>query len=170
MTPQQYKPIHDWFTARPAALALLLAADRGLPLISAALYGVLLAGLGMQVYQGEAHLMPLLARAVLVPAAVLGIGSGLRRALNRPRPYEQPGFVPLRSKSTRGQSFPSRHALSSAVIAAAWLRVSPAVGWGLWVLTAVLCACRVLTGVHRVPDVLAGAALGFSLGVLGMWI
>ena len=35
-------------------------------------------------------------------------GTILRDRLNLPRPYEQPGFEPLRHKETRGHSFPSR--------------------------------------------------------------
>ena len=112
--------------------------------------------------------MGLLARAVLVPGAVFGGGSVLRAVLNRPRPYQQPGFVPLLPKETLGRSFPSRHALSAAVIAAAWLPVSPAACTVLAVLALALCAARVLAGVHTPADVLAGAALGFALGALGM--
>lgn len=168
MTPRQYQPIYDWFAARPAARAALLGANRLLPLLPAVLYPVLLGGLGLRVLRGEFHLMPLLVRAVLVPAAVLVLGSGLRRGLNRPRPYQQPGFVPLQAKATLGRSFPSRHALSAAVIAAVWMSFVPAVGWGLCAVTAGICVCRVLTGVHTVGDVAAGAALGFGLGALGM--
>lgn len=55
-------------------------------------------------------------------------GTALRRALNFPRPYQQPGFVPLVQKERQGCSFPSRHALSAGVIAAVWLYFSPPPG------------------------------------------
>ena len=110
----------------------------------------------------------LLARAVLAAGAVFLGGGALRAALDRPRPYQQPGFVPLLPKDTLGRSFPSRHALSAGAIAAAWLPVCPAASALLGALTLALCAARVLAGVHTPADVLAGAALGFGLAALGM--
>ena len=52
-------------------------------------------------------------------------GTILRDRLNLPRPYEQPGFEPLRHKETRGHSFPSRHALSASVLAMVWMYFYP---------------------------------------------
>lgn len=167
MRPDRYAVIYRWFAARPAALTALRLANRWLPLASAGAYALLLALLAVRLAAGAGD-MGLLARAVLVPGAVFGGGSVLRAVLNRPRPYQQPGFVPLLPKETLGRSFPSRHALSAAVIAAAWLPVSPAVCAILAVLALALCAARVLAGVHTPADVLAGAALGFALGALGM--
>ncbi len=46
MTPLQYKKIYDWFTARLAALTVLRALNRVLPLLPAAAYLALLALLG----------------------------------------------------------------------------------------------------------------------------
>ena len=46
MTPQQYKKIYDWFTARPGALAALAAADLFLPRLLFLGYPVLLGLLG----------------------------------------------------------------------------------------------------------------------------
>ena len=167
MSPRRYRKIYVWFSARPAALAALAACTRLLPLIQAGAYLVLLALLGLRLAAGE-DCMPLLARAVLVPGAVFVGGSALRAALNRPRPYEQPGFAPLLPKETAGKAFPSRHTLSGAVIAMAWLPVSGAAAAVLAVLAVAIGATRVLAGVHRVGDVAAGAALGFGLGALGM--
>ena len=41
---------------------------------------------------------------------------------------------------------------------------------GMVIITLLICALRVLVGVHSVPDVLFGAALGFGLGAVGMWL
>lgn len=163
MRPAQYAKIYRWFAARPPALKALRLANRWLPLASAGAYAVLLAGLA-----AGGGPLELLARAVLAPGAVFLGGSALRAALDRPRPYQQPGFVPLLPKDTLGRSFPSRHALSAGAIAAAWLPVCPAASALLGALTLVLCAARVLAGVHTPADVLAGAALGFGLAALGM--
>lgn len=167
MRPALYARVYRWFAARPAALTALRLANRWLPRISAGAYALLLVLLGARLVSGTAP-AELLVRAVLTPAAVFAAGSALRAVLDRPRPYQQPGFVPLLPKQTLGRSFPSRHALSAAVIAAAWLPVCPAASAALAVLALALCAVRVLAGVHTPADVLAGAALGFALGALGM--
>ena len=90
MRPQQYRKVYDWFTARPAALRALRLTGRALPVLFAgaylALLGLLAAGTAAGVYP-----MRLAVRAVLVPGAVFGGGSALRAALDRPRPYQQPG-------------------------------------------------------------------------------
>ena len=169
MRPQQYRKVYDWFTARPAALTALRAAGRALPLLFAGAYALLLGLLAAGTAAG-AYPMRLAARAVLTPGAVFAGGSALRAALDRPRPYQQPGFTPLLPKATQGKSFPSRHVLSGAVIATAWLPVSPAAAGVLAALVLALAAQRVLAGVHSPADVLAGAALGFALGVLGMTV
>ena len=165
MSPAQYQKIRAWFEARPAALRALRALDRGLPWVTAASYGVLLAVLGAR-WAATAQDMQQLARAVLVPAAAF-LGCGwLRRVLDCPRPYQQPGFEALVPKKTRGRSFPSRHAVSGAVIAMAWLPVCPLWAAVLAAVDAAICAERVVAGVHTAGDVLAGAALGFAVGCL----
>ena len=73
-------------------------------------------------------------------------------------------------KETKGKSFPSRHALSAAVLAAVWLYFYPAVGIVMIVVTLFICVLRVLAGVHFPRDVIVGAALGFALGAAGMWL
>ena len=91
-------------------------------------------------------------------------------------------------KETHGKSFPSRHALSAAVLAAEWSYFNPAAGAckvvvallnsalrelaGACSLVVVLCsgALRGLAGGDFVRDVAAGALLGFALGAAGMWL
>lgn len=167
MNPERYSRVYRWFAARPAARTVLAACTRLLPLAQAGMYLALLGLLAARTAAGE-DCMQLLVRAVLVPGAVFAGGSALRAGLNRPRPYQQPGFTPLLPKETEGKSFPSRHALSGAVIAMAWLPVSPAVAGVLTVSALAICVTRVLAGVHWMRDVAAGAALGFGLGALGM--
>ena len=84
--------------------------------------------------------------------------------------YDQPGFTPLVQKDTHGRSFPSRHALSAAVLAMVWLYFYPAVGWCMIVIALLIAVVRVLTGVHHIRDVAAGLALGFACGFVGMWL
>ena len=60
-------------------------------------------------------------RAVSTGSAVAAfvVGTALRAAINRPRPYTKYGFVPLFPKDKTGQSMPSRHCFSAAAMAAA---------------------------------------------------
>ena len=79
-------------------------------------------------------------------------------------------WLPLVPKETHGKSFPSRHALSAAVLAAVWCYFYPAAGACMVVVALLICALRVLAGAHYVRDVAAGALLGFALGAAGMYL
>jgi len=170
MTAERYKKIYNWFSLHPAQRQAVVFLNRLLPAVPFVCYPLLLCLLGARwLMQGLA--VRELLRAVFVPGATFLGGTLLRGALNRPRPYEQPGFVPLVHKKTKGKSFPSRHALSAAVLAVTWLYYYPAAGVGMTALALVICALRVLAGVHHGRDVLSGALLGFACGIAGMfWI
>ncbi len=177
MTAEHYRPIRSWLEAHPAAKRCVAALDRWLPLVPFVCYPVLLCLLNVHLFR----LFPVqksaaldfsvdIARAVFVPGLTFWGGTILRDRLNRPRPYEQSGFEPLVHKETQGHSFPSRHALSAAVLSMVWLYFYSAVGWVMAGITILICIGRVLTGVHHVRDVVCGAALGFALGYAGMWL
>ena len=177
MTPERYQTLLRWLEARPALKKLVIALNRWLPAVPFACYPLLLVLLNVRWFRllsanraAALDFMQLIARAVFVPAFVFLGGTLLRARLNFSRPYEQPGFTPLVEKETHGHSFPSRHALSAAVLAMVWLYFYPAAGVAMVVVAAAICVLRVLAGVHFPRDVLAGAALGFALGYVGMWI
>ena len=178
MTAEQYKPIYHWFNTHPAVKRLVVFLDRWLPLVPFVCYPVLLVLLNVRLARmfstgpsdAALNLMQQIARAVFVPAFVFLGGTLLRAKLNFPRPYEQPGFTPLVEKETTGKAFPSRHALSASVLAAVWLYFYRVAGVCMSVVALLICALRVVAGVHSVRDVAAGAALGFSLGIVGMWL
>ena len=143
MTAQRYQAIFDWFRARPAALRALGYAQKISVLGVYLVYGAVLA---VALWQRSGQFW----RVLAVPAAVFVLGTLLRAAINRPRPYEALNFTPLFSKDTKGQSMPSRHCFSAAAIVAAAFTVT-----------------RVLTGVHYPSDVLAGLAFGTGAAVIG---
>ena len=125
MTPERYQALLRWLEARPALKKLVIALNRWLPAVPFACYPLLLVLLNVRWFRllsanraAALDFMQLIARAVFVPAFVFLGGTLLRARLNFPRPYEQPGFTPLVPKETHGKSFPSRHALSAAVLAA----------------------------------------------------
>ena len=131
MTPERYQALLRWLEARPALKKLVIALNRWLPAVPFACYPLLLVLLNVRWFRllsanraAALDFMQLIARAVFVPAFVFLGGTLLRARLNFPRPYEQPGFTPLVPKETHGKSFPSRHALSAAVLAAQILAVS----------------------------------------------
>ena len=177
LSAQQYAVLRRWFDAHPAVRRWVILLDRWLPLVPVVCYPVLLVLLNVRL----AHLFAVresaaldfmreIARSILVPGITFWVCTVLRAKLNFPRPYEQPGFVPLVAKETCGHSFPSRHAVSAAVLAAVWLYFYPVVGGVMVCLAVLIAALRVLTGVHFLRDVVWGFALGLALGLAGMWL
>lgn len=161
MNEQQYRTVIGWFNARPAAKKALRAVSTGAVVAVYLLYLGLLAWLAW-----HAMWVPLGVTAV-VPAAAFVVGTALRAAINRPRPYTKYGFVPLFPKDKTGQSMPSRHCFSAAAIAGTAWYVLPPLGAVLAVLGVLIAISRVVTGVHYVSDVLAGLAFGSVFAVLG---
>lgn len=161
MNEQQYRTVIGWFNARPAAKKALRAVSTGAAAAVYLLYLGLLAWLAW-----HAMWAPLGVTAV-VPAAAFVVGTALRAAINRPRPYTKYGFVPLFPKDKTGQSMPSRHCFSAAAIAGTAWYVLPPLGAVLAVLGVLIAISRVVTGVHYISDVLAGLAFGGVFAVLG---
>lgn len=161
MNEQQYRTVIGWFNARPAAKKALRAVSTGAAAAVYLLYLGLLAWLAW-----HAMWVPLGVTAV-VPAAAFVVGTALRAAINRPRPYTKYGFVPLFPKDKTGQSMPSRHCFSAAAIAGTAWYVLPPLGAVLAVLGVLIAISRVVTGVHYISDVLAGLAFGSVFAVLG---
>lgn len=152
-----YNRISAPFRAHPVLASVLRILNRALTLLMYVAYPVILLGL--------LH-SRLLLRAVLVPGLSFLLLSFVRSRINRPRPYEKWDIDPLIHKDTKGNSMPSRHIFSSAVIAMVYLRVFPEIGVLFLVLSAVSAVIRVLGGVHYVSDVMVGYLVGVVAGVL----
>lgn len=101
---------------------------------------------------------------LLGPATGFLALSALRRALDRPRPYEVLDIHPLLDAHEKRGSFPSRHVFSSALIATALAPSQPLLAAGIGILTALIAWIRVVGGVHWPQDVIAGACLGVLWG------
>ena len=110
-----------------------------------------------------------LIRAIIVPLDSFIIVTVFRYMLNRKRPYEHFDIPPVIQKDTAGKSFPSRHVFSAFIIAMTYLCWSPLVWAGtvLLVLAASMAVVRVISGVHYISDVAAGAICGIAAGVFG---
>lgn len=163
MTEKRYRAVHEWFEARPRALRLLRLANQCLPLVIYCAYPLMI---GWLMLNRDSRIF----RAVLIPAGVFLGGTVLRRVLNRPRPYEVYGIPPLTPKDTVGQSFPSRHLFSGAVITVCAFWLWPPAGVFLGCVTALLAPLRVLAGVHFVRDVAVGTLAGGLIGWLGFYV
>lgn len=180
MTTGHYRNLRSWFSRHPKTAHIVILLDRWLPLIPFVCYPALLLLINLRLFQtlrsteitlsAVPDLMSPAARAILVPVFAFLFCTVLRNHLDRPRPYQQPGFEPLVPKETLGRSFPSRHALSATVLAMVWLYFYPAFGGVMLAVAAAICVLRVLTGVHHGRDVLFGAAMGVLFGYVGMWL
>ena len=112
----------------------------------------------------------LLVRSIIIPAVSFILVSLFRKTLSAKRPYEVYGFKPILDKDTVGKSFPSRHVFSIFMISMVYLQVSLVAAVLIGAMGLLLAVVRVLTGVHFVRDVLAGALFAFAFALLGMII
>ncbi len=178
MTPEQSQALYRWFEQHSGLRRCVIQLDRWLPLIPFAGFPLLIVLLNVRLFRMlPAHdfaavqqQMSCIARAILVPGLAFWLCTMLRARLDRPRPYEQPGFCGLVQKTAKGQSMPSRHAVSAWVLAVVWLRFYPAVGAVMSLVAAMISALRVLVGVHYVRDVAVGALMGIAIGFAGLWL
>lgn len=160
MNAQQYQRIFAWFNARPRSKIALYIAGKGAVVTVYAAYSTLLGFLAWR-------RAPLFWGVFCVPAAAFLLGTALRAAIDRPRPYETLDFAPLFPKATKGKSMPSRHSFCAAAIAVTVGIYSLPLGAALGVLALLIAVTRVLTGVHYISDVLAGLAFGTLAGAAG---
>ena len=65
---------------------------------------------------------------ILVPASGFVLLTLVRKWINQPRPYETWEIVPLLDKDSSGNSMPSRHVFSAAIISMACLHANLPVG------------------------------------------
>ena len=109
---------------------------------------------------------------VIVLAALLGIESltvnqGIKRLFRRERPT-QTGDDRLAVRRPRTSSFPSGHASSAAfaaMVLSGW--DGPKVGMFWWKIAAIVGISRAYVRIHHGSDVVAGAAVGAVLGLVG---
>lgn len=101
------------------------------------------------------------------------VAEGLKRIVNRARPYEKyPGEIHPYDASETGQSFPSGHATLAFAAAASlsieykkWYVVVPAYVWAAGVGYS-----RMYLGEHYPTDVLGAAVIGTGSALLSHWL
>jgi membrane-associated phospholipid phosphatase len=158
-----YKDISGFMACHKSLSGAVAALTKFLPLVCYLLYPA--AAVYLLIIKSDAAF-----RFIIVPAAAFVFCTVVRALINAPRPYEALGIAPIVSKKTKGKSFPSRHCVSSSVIAAAFWYLSRPLGIALCVVAAAIAAVRVLSGVHFIKDVVSGLLLGAAFGVIGFFI
>lgn len=93
---------------------------------------------------------------------------GIKFLVRRKRPEGEWGSI---YRNTDPHSFPSGHAARAFLIAVvASVLAPPWLGILLWIWAPFVSIARVAMGVHYVSDVVAGAALGIAVALIGLQI
>ncbi len=93
---------------------------------------------------------------------------GIKFLVRRRRPEGEWGSI---YRNTDPHSFPSGHAARAFLIAVVATALAPAwLAILLWIWAPLVCIARVAMGVHYVSDVVAGAALGIVVALIGLQI
>ena len=163
MEKRDYRQFYQKITGRirenGAACFALRAFDRAATALMYVAYPLLLALLWRRGLHAR------LLCSILAPGISFAVLTAVRARINRPRPYEAWEISPLIRKETKGNSMPSRHVFSSAVIAMAWLGFCPPAGTAFLLVSAAAALVRVAGGVHYPSDVAVGFAAGVAAGL-----
>jgi membrane-associated phospholipid phosphatase len=168
MTEERLNKIHGYFRTHDKAFFFLRIIYKYLPILIYLLYPLLLLNtFYCMVKFGNVEDF---INTLVIPAVTFLSVTALRILINKPRPYEAMDITPLFPKDTVGKSFPSRHSASIFSIAMASFTFSTAVGVTLLIIGVIMCASRVIAGVHYISDVTAGAVFAILLALLGLLI
>lgn len=160
MKEESYNKIRIWFLTKKERISALRLLYRSLPFVMVGFY--ILCLIVRYVQGGFWDFF----YGALIPGAFFIATTLFRYWKNSPRPYEKYKIEPLIPKNKKGQSFPSRHVASAAIIAMSWLPVN-AVVWAILMVVALLIALtRVFAGVHSIVDVTAGYLCAVVVGLL----
>jgi membrane-associated phospholipid phosphatase len=110
-----------------------------------------------------------------VLAATIGIadflGARLKHLVARPRPcMSLLNIQHVEAACGKVFSFPSNHAINTAVAASFLQVLYPRSGWVSWPLVGLIGLSRVYIGAHYVTDVMGGWVIGGLLGAGAAWL
>lgn len=163
MTAETYEKMTDRFRRKPEMAKKIERLNKVLTAITYAAYIILV--VSQLILRSEVFW-----QVLLVPAIGFVGVTVFRKVCNAKRPYELLDIKPLIARRKKGQSFPSRHAFSIFMIAMALGYVWMPVGIVFLVFGVLLAWTRVIGGVHFPRDVIAGAAVGIGIGILGFYV
>ena len=104
----------------------------------------------------------LLLITIIKPLSAFLFVTIFRKIINRKRPYESMKIDPL-IKHKKGESFPSRHAVSAMIIAFVCFDVNIYLGIFSLVIALLICMSRIMAGVHYISDVLISIIIAFII-------
>ena len=102
---------------------------------------------------------------ITLPSINMLILLGLRKGINKKRPFEQLDFIP-HIKHKRGKSFPSNHAGASMIISLMAFTINTIVGCALLFLSFTLGIFRVMLGVHYPSDIIWSYIIAISILII----
>lgn len=105
-------------------------------------------------------------KTLFVPAAVFLLITLLRKAIKEQRPYDKFKTAPVIAKESKPDSMPSRHTASAFIIATAFMSVNIYAGISYMLIALLISLSRICAGVHYVKDVIAGAAISLTVGII----
>jgi undecaprenyl-diphosphatase len=117
--------------------------------------------------QGTAA-VPVVGRMLLAGAVCLALYKWLKARTTRPRPCAQHARIQPRVAPLDEYSFPSGHTLHAVAFTLIAVHGYPPLVWLLLPFALLVALSRVVLGLHYPSDVLAGALLGASLGLLAL--
>ena len=158
-----YGKLSQWYKAKKIRLILLKFIYKAFPNFVLVTYPLLL---GYLIFMRDSRLL----RCITVPLGVFITLSLIRKYLNFQRPYEKYNIIPLFAKSTKGNSFPSRHTACAAVISMVILYLYIPVGIAYLVISAFIALSRICGGVHFPKDVIVGYLYAVVLGAVFLFI
>jgi membrane-associated phospholipid phosphatase len=172
------RPVTGWYNPDAArASDVLLGVSIGLPLLA----GLIDTGVSHPVdgWRGYGKDVLVLTETF---ALTTGVTNLLKYSIGRARPYAYNDSLPIdkRTEPDAGLSFPSGHTSVAFAMATSWSWLfmkrhpnSPAVIpiWiGSYAIAATTAVLRPIAGKHFWTDIIAGAALGISMGLLVPWL
>jgi undecaprenyl-diphosphatase len=127
-------------------------------------YGLILA---LPLLYGAPAVKPAMVMA-LTGALGVAVYTSLKRVFVRERPFITHEAISLAAAPLDRYSFPSGHTLHA--VSFTWQACAhlPELAWVLVPLAALIAGSRMVLGLHYPSDVLAGAAIGATLAVLGL--
>lgn len=160
MNKERYLYNKEWFENHQTALKVLKSLYKILPLLMVFALPLLVLFKG---FRGIDHDF---FRMIYIPFFVLVVITILRKVVKKQRPYEKYNTEPVISRDGNGDSFPSRHTASAFIIAMAAIPVSTLVAVTLLIVSLLIGISRILSGVHYISDVVAGAVVSILTGVV----
>ena len=94
----------------------------------------------------------------------------MKDSVDRPRPEDASSALDAAVSTPGSPSFPSGHTSTAFAAAVVVASLHPRLRWPVFALAALVGLSRIYLGVHFTLDVVAGAALGLSVGLVAAWL